>query len=286
MRSSLLRSYRYCEEITRREAANFYPAFRVLPSTQRQSMCALYTFMRIADDLGDEPGDLSAKRANLSAWRLGFEGARSGRFTHPSHEALAHTMRTYAIPSAYLEAVLDGVGMDLEPVQYVTFTDLRLYCYRVASVVGLACIHIWGYSRDKAVWHAERAGLAFQLTNILRDLGEDAARGRIYLPREDLLRFDYSEEKLHRGETDEAFRALMRFEVGRARAYYASAWPLVSFLSPPGRAVFLVMARTYRSLLNTIEANNYDVFKTRARVKGWRKLLFALGALPARWELI
>jgi phytoene synthase len=286
MHSSLFRSYHYCEDLTRREAGNFYPAFRVLPRTQRLSMCALYAFMRIADDVGDGPGELSVKRASLRAWRLGLEYARGGRFTHPCHEALVHTVRKYAIPCAYLEAVLDGVGMDLETARYATFADLRLYCYRVASVVGLASIHIWGYSRAKATWHAEQAGLAFQLTNILRDLAEDAARGRVYLPREDLLRFGYSEEMLRRGESNDAFRALMRFEVRRARAYYTSAWPLASLLSPPGRAVFLVMARTYRGLLDAIEANDYDVFKTRARVSGWRKLLFALQAFPARWELI
>src|SRR5207244_11588530 len=136
-----------------------------------------------------------------------------------------------------LEAVLDGVEMDLEPVVFPTFADLRLYCYRVASAVGLACIHVWGFTRAKAELHAEQAGLAFQLTNILRDLGEAAARGRVYLPREDLAKFGYSEEKLRRGERDDAFRALMRFEIARARSLYETAWPLLPLLSPPGRAV-------------------------------------------------
>ena len=283
---SLLRSYRYCETLTQREAGNFYPAFRVLPNGQRLSMCAVYTFMRIADDLSDEPGPIAVKRASLAMWRHGLDALLRGQFTHPSHEALAHTIHKHAIPREYFEAVLDGVEMDLEPVHYATFADLRLYCYRVASAVGLACIHIWGFTRAQAKVHAEQAGLAFQLTNILRDLGEDAARDRIYLPREDLIRFDYSEEKLRRGKRDEAFRALMRFEVERARAYYAAAWPLVPLLSPPGRAVFLVMAKTYRSLLDAIEARDYDVFQRRVRVSKWRKLLFALQALPARWEMI
>jgi phytoene synthase len=285
MTPSLLRSYRFCETLARREAGNFYPAFRILPPPQRQSMCALYAFMRIADDLSDEPGPVAGKRAGLSAWRQGLDRACRGEFAHPIHEALVHTIHKHAIPREYLEAVLDGVEMDLEPVAYATFADLRLYCYRVASAVGLACVHVWGFTRPKAKVYAEQAGLAFQLTNILRDLGEDAALGRVYLPREDLDRFGYTEDKLRRGERDESFRALMRFEVERARACYAAAWPLVPLLSPPGRAVFLMMAKTYRSLLDAIEARDYDVFQSRVGVGSWKKLLFALTALPVRWEL-
>jgi phytoene synthase len=287
MGPSLARSYRCCEAVARREAGNFYPAFRVLPGAQRRSMCALYTFMRIADDLSDEPGAAAAtRRARLNAWRRGLQRALAGDFSHPSHEALAHTVAKYAVPREYLEAVLDGVEMDLEPRSYAGFADLQLYCYRVASAVGLASIHVWGFSRPRAKVHAEQAGLAFQLTNILRDLREDAARGRVYLPCEDLRRFGYSEEMLRRGVRNDAFRALMRFEVERARGYYAAAWPLTSLLSAPGRAVFLVMARTYRGLLDAIEARDYDVFSSRVRVSGWRKTLFALQALPARWGIV
>jgi phytoene synthase len=285
MTPSLLRSYRFCETLARREAGNFYPAFRILRPPQRLSMCALYAFMRIADDLSDEPGPIVGKRAGLRAWREGLDRACRGEFTHPIHEALAHTIHKYAIPREYLEAVLDGVEMDLEPVAYATFAELSLYCHRVASAVGLACIHVWGFTRPKAKAYAEQAGLAFQLTNILRDLGEDAARGRVYLPREDLERFGYTENKLRRGERDESFRALMCFEVERARTCYAAAWPLVPLLSPPGRAVFLMMAKTYRSLLDAIEARDYDVFRSRVSVGSWKKLLFALTALPVRWEL-
>jgi 15-cis-phytoene synthase len=284
MKSSLRQSYRFCETLTRREAGNFYPAFRILPNQQRLSMCALYAFMRIADDLSDEPGPIAPKRDGLRKWRQGLEGCLSGVFRHPSHEALADTVQAYRIPRAYLEAVLDGVEMDLEPVCYHTFADLRLYCYRVASAVGLACIHIWGFTSPLALVYAENAGLAFQLTNILRDLGEDAGRGRIYLPHEDLACFGYGDEKLRRGERDDSFRALMRFEIERARDYYESAWPLLPLLSPPGRAVFLVMAKTYRALLDAIEARDYDVFSKRVSIGKWRKLLFVMQALPARWN--
>jgi phytoene synthase len=191
----------------------------------------------------------------------------------------------YLVPAKYLEAVIDGVEMDLEPVAYQTFADLRTYCWHVASVVGLSCIHIWGFRGADAIRFAEDAGIAFQLTNILRDLGEDAGRGRVYLPREDLDRFGYDADRLQRHERDDAFRSLMRFEVARARSYYQSGWRLVPRLAPEGRAVFLMMARTYRGLLDEIENRDYDVFTSRARVPGWKKLVFALSALPARLDL-
>jgi phytoene synthase len=279
---TLAESYRCCEAVARREAGNFYPAFRVLPREQRLAMCALYTFMRIADDLSDEPAPTEVKRRQLADWRCGLDAALAGHYQHPAHAALHHTVERYGIPREYLEAVLDGVAMDLEPVDYATFAELRLYCYRVASAVGLACIHIWGFRGEECKRYAEDAGLAFQLTNILRDLGEDAGRGRIYLPREDLQCFGYDAERLRQGQRDEEFRALMRFEVQRARQYYEAAWPLLPRLAPSGRAVFLLMARTYRGLLEEIERREYDVFSRRVRLSRWRKLLLALRVLPVR----
>jgi phytoene synthase len=282
MHSGLRRSYGYCERLSRRAAGNFYPAFRVLPAPQRLSTCALYAFFRIADDLSDEPGELADKRQALAGWRQGLARALSGDYRHPIHAALHDTVSRYAIPPEFLEAAIDGVEMDLAPVPYHTFAELRQYCYRVASVVGLACIHVWGFTGDEAKVHAESAGIAFQLTNILRDLGEDAGRNRLYLPSEDLERFGYSSERLQRGERDEPFRALMRFEVERARRYYEGSWPLVPLLAPAGRAVFLVMARTYRGLLDLIEQRDYDVFSRRVRLPSWRKLWLVFQALPVR----
>jgi phytoene synthase len=283
MNPTLVRSYAWCETVARQQAGNFYPAFRVLPTGQRRAMCALYAFLRIADDISDEPGDPEVKRRQLEQWRTGLARALQGDYTHVMHPALHHTVTTHAIPPAYLSAALDGVAMDLAPRLYATFADLRHYCYHVASVIGLACIHIWGFSGARAVEYAENAGIAFQLTNILRDLGEDATRQRVYLPREDLERFGYDPQRLRRGERDEPFRALMRFQIARARDFYEASWPLVPLLRPAGRAVFLVMARTYRSLLDVIERRDYDVFSSRARVSRWRKLYLALSALPARW---
>ena len=283
MTPTLARSYGYCERLAWREAGNFYHAFRVLPGPQRRAMCALYAFMRVADDLADGPAPPPNKQAALGEWRRQFERALAGDNCHPLHPALRHTLAVYAIPRQYLDAVLDGVEMDLFQQSYATFADLYKYCYRVASAVGLACIHIWGFRAERAKAYAESAGVAFQLTNILRDLGEDAARGRIYLPREDLQRFGYEPEGLRRGHRDEPFRGLMRFELGRARRYYDDAGPLAGLLPPAGRAVFQVMLRTYRGLLDTIEERDYDVFSSRVTLSRWRKLGLVMQAMPARW---
>jgi phytoene synthase len=279
----LAHSYAYCERLARREAGNFYHAFRLLPRPQRLAMCALYAFLRVADDLADEPGDLPAKQAALRDWRTALGQALAGEYRHPLHPAFHHTVVTYGIPRQYLEAVLDGVGMDLVPAGFTTFHDLYHYCYHVASVVGLSCLSIWGCADERARDHAEKAGIAFQLTNILRDLGEDAARGRVYLPREDLERFGYSEEDLRREVVSDPFRALMRFQAERARKFYADSEPLAPLLPPAGRAVFLVMHRTYRSLLEAIEQSDFDVFRRRIRLGPWRKLALVVRALPVRW---
>lgn len=275
-------SYTYCEKISRQQAGNFYPAFRVLPAAQRRAMCALYAFFRIADDLSDEPGAVEDKKQSLMDYRKGLQRALQAEYEHPIHAALHHTVETYAIPSNYLEAAIDGVEMDLVQTTYQNFDELRRYCYHVASVVGLSCIHIWGFSDEEAKHHAESAGIAFQLTNILRDLGEDAARGRVYLPADELRQFDYDPRAFAEGRCDERFRELMRFQVNRARQFYQEGWPLLPMLRPAGRAVFLVMARTYQALLDKIEQRNYDVFSSRVRLSCWKKMSFALSALPVR----
>ena len=282
MDASLDASYRFCEDLARREARNFYPAFRVLPKDQRRGMCALYAFMRIADDLSDEAGALDEKRRRLAEWRKALRQALAGAPTHPSHPALHHTVTKFHVPAEYLEALIDGVEMDLTTTAYATFDELRPYCWHVASVVGLACLCIWRCTDERAKKFAECAGIAFQLTNILRDLKEDSARGRIYLPQEDLVRFNYDADRLCAGVRDDSFRNLMRFEAERARSFYDQAEPLGALLPRPGRTVFLLMARTYRSLLDAIASHDYDVFSRRIRVSRWRKLTLALGVLPVR----
>lgn len=282
MSPQLRRSFAWCERLTRSRAGNFYPAFRLLPRRQCLDMCSLYAFLRVADDLTDEPGDADVKRLQLDTYRAQLDDALAGAYRHPLHAAFIDTVRLHNIPTEYLHAALDGVGMDLDTDHYDTFADLYSYCYRVASVVGLACIHIWGFTDRRAIHYAEAAGLALQLTNILRDLGEDVERGRVYLPQEDLHRFHYNRDLLKRGERTESYLALMRFEAQRARAYYEEAALLAPLLRPAGRAVFLVLLRTYRGLLEEIIASDFDVFNRRIRVSGCFKLWQVLRAVPVR----
>ena len=279
--SRIATSFAWCHRLTRRSAKNFYYSFQVLPRHQRRAMDALYAFMRVTDDLADEPGELEVKKQSLERWREALDRALAGGCSHALHPALVQTVNEYGIPSAYLHAVIDGVEFDLTPVRIATFDELYAYCYRVASAVGLSCIHIWGYRGEEAKQFAEAAGIAFQLTNILRDLGEDLERGRVYLPREDIERFNCPPETWRlRGES---FRKMMRFQVERARGFYRQAERLIPLLFPAGRAVFQVMTRIYSGLLEEIEGRGYDVFRERVRLSRWRKLRSLLLAFPVRW---
>jgi len=272
-------SYRHCRELTRRANSSFPVAFRLLPPHKRRAMDALYAFMRVTDDLADEEGEVvAAKRRRLADWRAGLSAALDGHFTHPVHPALADTVRRFAVPPQYLFDVIDGVESDLEPVHFATFADLYPYCYRVASAVGLACVRVWGL-RPGASWGdadgpAEAAGVAFQLTNVLRDLGEDQDRGRVYLPADELAAFGCPPGEWRR--RGESFRSLMRFQAARAREFYRKAEPLGAALSADGRAIYRVMCGTYRRLLAEIERRDFDVFAARVRVPRWRKVLVLL----------
>lgn len=279
--ATLADSFAYCHQLTRRTARNFYYAFLVLPRAQRRAMDALYAFMRVTDDLADEPGEISSKREALQRWRQRLDRALVGDYSHPLHPALHDIVETYRIPSTYLHEVIDGVTMDLEPVRFETFDDLRGYCYRVASAVGLACIHIWGFRDEKAKEYAEAAGIALQMTNILRDLGEDLDNGRVYLPQEDLDQFACPPESWR--ERGDNFRRLMMFQVDRARDFYRQAEPLAELLTPAGRGVFQIMTEIYRGILEEIVRRGYDVFSERVRLSRWRKLRALLAAFPVRW---
>lgn len=267
-------SYRYCTHIARTQARNFYYSFLCLPPAKRAAMCAVYAFMRYSDDISDDGA--SDRDARMERWRAALDAALEGRYDErPLWPAFHHTVQRYSIPARYFHEVIDGTQMDLEPREYLTFEDTYRYCYHVASVVGLVCIHVFGFDKPEALKLAEYNGIAFQLTNILRDLPEDAEMGRVYLPREDLERFGYSEADLKGGRDTPEFRALMRFEVDRARDYYDRAAPLLDLIHADSRPCLRAMRQIYGGILDRIVAQEYDVFTRRARVPTWRKLLIA-----------
>ena len=280
----LRESYRACASIARREAKNFYWSFLLLPPERRRAMCALYAFMRETDDLVDAPGPPGPRRAALDRWRSDLLDALGGGPTSSTIlPALADTVGRRSVPTRYLLDVIDGVAMDLEPRPFATSEDLRTYCYRVASAVGLCCIHIWGYHSEggRAESMAVAVGQALQLTNILRDVGEDARNGRVYLPMEDLERFGVEPEELgaDRLESSGRVRRLLEFEAARAEEFYRAGAGLVGLVEPIGRPVLRTIVRIYRALLTKIEARGFDVFSKRVSVPTWRKATIAIGAL-------
>lgn len=247
-------------------------------------MCALYGFTRLVDDAGDAPGvPLGQRTAALQRWREDLKTALDGDTTrHVVFPALLDTVRKYHIPTEYLYSLIDGVELDLHPVEYTTFDHLTRYCYHVAGVIGLCCIHIWGFTDERAKPAAIVCGEAFQLTNILRDLREDFSNGRCYLPRADLAQFGYTTDDLADSVRDERFRQLMAFEVNRTRELYDRGAEVSRYLSPVGRPVFDTMVKLYRGLLDEIERRDYDVFSRRVRLSTWKKVRFAVGGIVQR----
>jgi phytoene synthase len=280
---SLSAGYARCEQIARTAAANFYPAFLVLPRERRRAMYALYAFNRHTDDLADEPGSPADKRRALDAWRADLSAALAGDDSRPTLAALADSARRFGIPPQYFHDVIDGCLADLDARAMPSFADLYRYCYQVASAVGLACIHVWGFHGDRATAHAESAGVALQLTNILRDVGEDRDRGRVYLPTEDLDRFGCDRNRVCDDARCPSFQSLMAFEAGRARSYYDHARGLTPHLSPAGRAIYSVILGTYHRLLDRIESSGFDVLRQRVRVPAREKIALVARALPVRW---
>jgi 15-cis-phytoene synthase len=272
-------AYSVCRSITRSAAKNFYYAFLVLPMAKRQALCAVYAYMRRCDDIADDfkvPGD--ERRQKLDAWVDALHRAESGQPTDdPILLALTDTQRRYKIPLELLDQLAYGTGMDIQDdanpgsgvasskatelrVLYRNFSDLRQYCYRVASVVGLVCIRIFGYRDPAAEALAENLGLAFQLTNIIRDVREDAAMGRIYLPAEDLERFKIGPQDFRQAAIPERLRWLLAAEADRAREYYGSARELLTLIDEDSQPALWVLVTIYRRLLEKISDRKYDVF--------------------------
>jgi len=276
--TSVLRdAYAHCQEITQRSSSNFYYAFRLLPPQRRESLCAVYAFCRFVDDIADDAGRRDP-RGLLDRWRSELARAYDGTPTHPIGLALADTVRRFPIASQHFLDLIRGVELDLERRRYATFDELYEYCYLVASTVGLVCIEIFGHRHESARDYAIDLGVAFQLTNILRDVMEDAGRGRIYLPLEDLRRFDCREEDLLRGSYSSRIGALMAFECGRARAYYLRAGGALAPEDRVSLAPAEAMRLIYERLLARIEARHFDVFGPKVTLPRYEKITLALTA--------
>lgn len=281
-------AYRYCRQIAKHHAKTFYLATWFLPKKQRNPIYAMYALLRTVDDLVDlaenklTNGSLS--RAELSsmmdAWKTRLHECYEGNHNNdPIMVAWQDTLKSYNIPIELPLDLMDGVTMDIDFRPFQTFDDLYVYCYKVASVVGLMCSEIFGYRDKKALDHAIELGIAMQLTNILRDVGEDVDRGRIYLPLEDLDRFGYTEEKFMQKKINGNFVELIKFQIARARSYYEASEKGVPLLEKESRFAVKISSQNYCNILRAIEENNYDVFSQRA----YRSLYQKLRTIPSIW---
>lgn len=271
--ATLDNAYEYCSEITSTSSHTFYLAANLLPKDKRRAVHALYAFCRTTDDLVDKSDSSSTAFSN---WRHQLANP-----TAPDQVALAwtDTLTSYSIPHGYVEQLVDGIARDLVQNRYSTFAELTEYCYGVASTVGLIVMHIIGFQDGNALPYAIKLGVALQLTNILRDVGEDWRAGRFYLPLDELAKFGLTETDIATGRVTDGWRAFMRFQLERTRALYHEAAPGIALLDSKGRFAIAAASTLYRAILDDIEAHDYDVFQRRAHVGLWGKLK----RLPGIW---
>jgi len=277
---SLDDSYRHCQRIAHARAKNFYYSFLLLDKPRRLAMCAIYAFMRECDDLSDNPSaDKKKVKESIALWRVELDRALAGDVAAaPIWPAFHDTVSRYAIPHRFFHEMIEGITSDLEPRRIQTFDELYRYCYQVASVVGLTVIYIFGFKSIRALILAEKCGIAFQLTNILRDVREDAELDRVYLPIEDLNRFGVSPEQLRSGTENESFRQLMRYEASRASAYYLESAALLALIEPNSRRSLWALREIYMRLLAKIEGKHFDVLSERISIPAWSKIGILLQA--------
>jgi squalene synthase HpnC len=293
-------SYSECHRIARASRSNFYAAFFLLPDSKRDALAALYAFMRLVDDVADEGSDLAAKQRGLAKWRAALDQAITGEaqlfdgnaaVASPAASlgpatvilpALVDTMQWYKMPARYLHDLISGAEMDLTVRAYPTFERLREYCYRVAGTVGLTCTHVFGFRDARALDLAEQLGLAFQLTNIIRDVHEDYKLGRVYIPEEDLARYGVSPEDFGRGEATLGVRELLRFESERAWQLYKEGSALLGLIDADSRGALWLLVHTYSALLGRIESLDFAVFGERVRLSKAEKMMFIAKARFAR----
>ena len=284
--SELELAYADCQQLTRREAKNFYYAFVTLPQEKRKAIYAAYAFCRHCDDSVDEAASPEDKLSALADLRSSLAQAYQGKAPTPTFLALADAADRYSIPEEYFREIIQGVESDLVKTRYQDFEELRQYCYRVASVVGLVCLQIFQYRDEVAREHAVDLGLAMQLTNIMRDVREDWSMGRVYLPQDEMARFGYTEEHLEAGIRNDAFVQLLTLQGERARQYYRSGSRLLPYLSRRSRACPAVLGAIYSKVLDRIEATGYNVLgeerialstgeKLRITAKAWLSSMLA-----------
>jgi phytoene synthase len=265
----------YCQQRAAKSGSSFYYSFLFLPPERRRAITALYAFCREVDAVVDEVTDPGVARSKLAWWRAEIVAAYAGTPQHPVARALVPVVAAYGLPQEHLQAVIDGMAMDLERARYLDFADLETYCHRVAGVVGLLSAEIFGYSQPATRGYARDLGIAFQLTNIIRDVGEDARRGRVYLPQADLARHGVTASALLQRTESAAFRAMMAEQVARARTWYARALEQLPAVDRAAQRPGLIMAAIYRSLLEEIERERFAVLDQRIALTPLRKLWIA-----------
>ena len=259
--------------VDKNKRSSFYYSFLLLPKPKREAINIVYAWCRVADDIVDEEESVSTKRQRLLQWAREFELGLAGTSRYQLVNRLSQIIKLFNIPLNHFNELIKGMEMDLVKTRYETFDDLKMYCYRVASTVGLICTEIFGYKHEEAKVYAENLGIALQLTNILRDVATDAKKGRIYLPQRDLDFFGYSEEELFAGKYNVKFKRLMVYQAERARSYIAEA---IKHLSEDDKPLFiaaLIMQEIYFRLLQDIEKADYNVFARRIKISTAKKLL-------------
>jgi squalene synthase HpnC len=284
MANSVADSYEECQRIIKAAHSNFYYAFFLLPKPKRDGLTALYAFMRLVDDVADEGDNVADKQRRLAKWRAAFDSAltqqQEPRVAHGGPAgvsvlpALVDTMQRYGMPSRYLHDLISGAEMDLTVKTYPTFERLKEYCYRVAGTVGLTCTHVFGFRDSRALDLAEKLGLAFQLTNIIRDVHEDHKLGRVYLPEEDLARYGVSKADFGLSQATLGVRELLRFEAQRAWQFYEEGAELLNLITVDSRGTLWLLAHTYSALLARIETEDFGVFGERVRLSRAEKMVF------------
>jgi len=265
----------YCQQKTVQSGSSFYYSFLFLPPERRRAITALYAFCREVDDTVDETSDQSVARIKLAWWRTELAAMYKGAPTHPVTQALQPHLAAYKLQQEHLQAIVDGMEMDLDQSRYLDYAGLRKYCWHVAGVVGILSASIFGATNPQTLQYAEKLGLAFQLTNIIRDVGDDARKGRIYLPVNELQQFGVTAADILNFRHSEKFEALMKFQADRARAVYDEAFALLPKEDRRAQRPGLMMAAIYRTVLDEVERDDFKVLNQRISLTPLRKLWLA-----------